>query len=117
MPAMTTSAHRHSSVWTAAALMVGLSLALFFAPAINGLIAGAVGGYLVGSASRAMTAAILPAVIVAAGLWMLFSLMGLPFVGLVAGGAMTLWIVLSEVGLFLGALLGGAAHQALYHPR
>jgi hypothetical protein len=115
MPYVTTYSHRHSSVVTAAVLMVGLSLALFFVPAVNGLIAGAVGGYLVGSASRALTAALLPAIIVAAGLWIAFSLMGLPVIGLLAGGAVTFWIVLSEVGLFLGALLGGVVHQALRH--
>ena len=95
--------------------MVGLSLLLFFVPAVNGLVAGAVGGYLVGSLSRALTAAVVPAFVVAVAFWIGFSLMGLPVIGFLAGGAISLWIIMSELGLFLGAALGGTLHQVIRH--
>lgn len=107
--------HRHSSVWAGAAWMIGLSLLLFFVPAVNGLIAGAVGGYLVGSLSRALTAAVVPAFIVAVAFWIGFSLTGLPVIGFLAGGAISVWIIMSELGLFLGAALGGTLHQVVRH--
>lgn len=58
-----TSGSERSSVVGASLRMVGVSLALFFLPAINGLIGGLVGGYK-GGMSRALVAAILPAAIV-----------------------------------------------------
>ena len=87
--------------------MVFLSLILFFLPAINGLIAGLVGGYKVGSIKRGLIAAILPSVVVGAGLWILFVVLDVPVLGLVAGFAIAALIVLSDLGLFLGAALGG----------
>ena len=45
------------------------------------LVAGAVGGYLVGSLSRALKAAVLPAFSVAIAFWTGFSLTGLPVIG------------------------------------
>ncbi len=106
---------QHTSVVAGALWMVVISLALFFVPAINGVIAGVVGGYLVGTLGRAMAAAILPALIVALGLWALFTVLGLPVIGFFAGAAVTILIVLSEIGLFLGAVLGVAAHQLTHH--
>jgi hypothetical protein len=88
---------------------------LFFVPAVNGVIAGLVGGYLVGTLGRAMAAAVLPALIVALGLWALLTVFGLPVIGFFAGAAVTILIVLSEIGLFLGAVLGVAAHQLTHH--
>lgn len=84
-PSVRGAVHRPSTVWAGAAWMIGLSLLLFFIPAVNGLIAGAVGGYLVGSWSRALTAAILPAIVVAVAFWVGFSFMGLPVIGFMAG--------------------------------
>jgi hypothetical protein len=88
--------------------MVALSPALFFVPGLNGLIAGLVGGYLVGSFGRALAAAVLPALIVAVGLWMLLAAMGMPILGFFAGGAITVLIVLAEVGLFLESPRSGS---------
>ncbi|MGH7230095.1 MAG: hypothetical protein ACREJU_01885 [Nitrospiraceae bacterium] len=105
----------HTSVVVGALWMVLISLALFFVPAINGVIAGVVGGYLIGTLWRAMAAAVLPALVVAFGLWALLSVFGLPVIGFFAGGAVTILIVLSDLGLFLGAVLGVAAHQLTHH--
>lgn len=102
------SVTQRTSLVEGALWMVGISLALFFLPAINGLIGGFVGGYKVGSVGRALAAAVLPAVFVAVGLWILLALLGLPFVGLFTGMAIAGLVVLADVGLFLGAAIGGA---------
>lgn len=97
-----------SSVVVGSLVMVGVSLVLFFLPLINGLVGGLVGGYVVGTVKRALVAALLPAVLVAVGLWLIFALAEAPVIGLFAGMAMGLWIVLADVGLFIGAAVGGA---------
>lgn len=97
-----------ASVVTGAAWMVGLSLLLFFLPIINGLVGGFVGGMKVGGVKRALTAAVLPALIVAVGLWILLAILDMPIFGLVAGVAIGMWVLLSDLGLFIGAAIGGA---------
>lgn len=49
-------ARGETSLLVCALWMVGISLLLFFLPAINGLIGGAVGGYKAGSAMRGLGA-------------------------------------------------------------
>ena len=88
--------------------MVFLSIALFFIPLLNGLIAGLVGGYKVGGVARALVAAILPGVAAAGGLWIVFALFDAPVWGFVAGAAVGFLILLSDIGLFIGAAIGGA---------
>lgn len=88
--------------------MIGVTLALFFLPLINGIIGGAVGGYRVGGAKRAMLAAILPAAVVAVGLWLLFALVEAPVWGLLAGLTAAALVALADVGIFIGAAIGGA---------
>ncbi len=92
--------------------MVGLSLLLFFLPLINGFVGGLVGGYKVGGVGRALMAAILPAIVVAAGLWILLAVLDAPLIGLVAGATLGLLVLLSDLGLFLGAGIGGAMNKA-----
>lgn len=117
MPDVTSAPHTHSHTGTLAGAiwMVVISLALFFLPGINGLIAGLVGGYMIGTVGRALIAALLPALIIAAGLWALLSIVGLPVIGFLAGTAVTILIASSDVALFLGAFLGAAVHQMLGH--
>jgi hypothetical protein len=105
----TTPQGERSSIFGASLWMVGLSLALFFVPAINGFIAGLVGGYKVGGAGRALTAAILPAIVVALGLWLVLAVLDAPVVGFLSGIALIGLVVFSSLGLLLGALIGGAA--------
>lgn len=97
----------NTNVAVGALWMVGITLALFFLPTLNGLIGGFVGGYKVGGVKRALAAAILPAVVAAVGLWVIFAILGSPVFGVLAGSALMLMIGLSEIGLFIGAALGG----------
>jgi hypothetical protein len=98
---------RRSSIVAGTLWMVFLSLLLFFFPLINGFVGGLVGGYKVGTVGRALSAAVLPAALIAVGLWVLFAVLNLPLIGLLTGAAIGVVVALSEVGLFLGAALGG----------
>ena len=102
-----TPAPQKSGVFAGALWMIGITLALFFLPAVNGLIGGFVGGYRVGTVDRALTAALLPALVVALALGALLAIWKLPVVGLFAGLAAGVVVVLADVGLLLGAVLGG----------
>lgn len=97
-----------ASVVSGSLWMVGLTLALFFLPAINGLVGGLVGGYKVGGTGRALTAAILPAVVVGLALWVLLAVLDAPIVGFLSGIALIGLILVSSLGLLLGAAIGGA---------
>ena len=101
----------NSNLITASAWMVGLSLLLFFLPAVNGLIGGAVGGYKAGTPGRGVMAALIPAAVIAIGLWVLMVMGGAPVWGLFAGTAVGILVIGSEVGLFIGAIVGGFIGQ------
>jgi hypothetical protein len=99
---------RRSSVVGASVWMVVVTLLLIFIPAVNGLIGGAVGGYKAGGVRRALVAAVLPAAVVAAGMWILLELLDVAtWVGAFASIATGVLIALSEVTLFIGAVIGG----------
>jgi hypothetical protein len=97
-----------SSIIAGSLWMIGVTLILFFLPLINGIIGGAIGGYKVGGARRAMLAAILPAAVVAVGLWLIFALAEAPVWGLLAGLTAAALIALADLGIFIGAAIGGA---------
>ena len=99
---------KDSSILVSSLWMIVISLVLFFLPALNGLIGGAVGGYKAGSAGRGITAAILPSVIVGILLWGLFALFDAPVVGFFGGLAVGLFALISSIGLLIGAVIGGA---------
>lgn len=96
-----------SSIVVSALWMIVISLLLFFLPAINGLIGGAVGGYKAGSAGRGLSAAILPSLIVGAALWGILAAFERPILGFFGGLAVGLWALISSVSLLIGAALGG----------
>jgi hypothetical protein len=107
--------HGETSLVAAALWMIGISLVLFFLPAINGLIGGAVGGYKAGSAKRGLGAALLPAVIVGVGIWLLLAVFEAPILGFLAGVAVGLWALISSIGLLIGAAIGGAVSPHASH--
>jgi hypothetical protein len=97
-----------SSVVAGSAWMVGITLLLFFLPLLNGVIGGFIGGYKVGGVRRAMLAAILPAIIVAVGLWIIFAIGEAPVWGVLAGLTGATLVALADLGIFVGAAIGGA---------
>lgn len=100
-----------ASLVGAALWMIGLTLVLFFLPLINGLIGGLVGGYKAGSVKRGLAAAVLPAIVVAIGLWILIAIFGAPVWGALAGFAIGALVLLADVGILVGAAAGGLARQ------
>ncbi|MEX2496343.1 MAG: hypothetical protein WD448_09655, partial [Woeseia sp.] len=88
--------------------MVIISLLLFFLPALNGLIGGAVGGYKAGSAKRGLIAAVLPAIAAGIGIWIILAIFDAPVLGLFSGIALGVWALISSIGLLIGAAIGGA---------
>jgi hypothetical protein len=98
---------RNSSILASSLWMIVISLVLFFLPAVNGLIGGAVGGYKAGSAGRGVVAAILPAIVVGLSLWGLLASYGRPILGFFGGLAVGLWALISSVALLIGAAIGG----------
>lgn len=102
------AARGETSLFVCALWMIVISVLLFFLPVINGLIGGAVGGYKAGSASRGLGAAILPAIIVGVGIWLLLAVFNAPILGFLAGMAFGLWALVSSIGLLIGAAIGGA---------
>lgn len=100
--------YRETSLIVCSLWMVGISLLLFFLPALNGLIGGGVGGYKAGSVGRGLAAAILPAIVVGAAIWALLALFNAPVLGFISGLAVGIWALISSIGLLIGALIGGA---------
>ena len=103
---------KDSSIFVSSLWMIVISLVLFFLPALNGLIGGAVGGYKAGSAGRGITAAVLPSIVVGILLWGLFALFDAPVIGFFGGLAVGLWALISSIGLLIGAAIGGAVAPA-----
>jgi hypothetical protein len=97
-----------TSLVVAAAWMVLISVVLFFLPALNGLIGGAVGGYKAGSAKRGLIAALLPALAAGIGIWVILAIFNAPILGFLSGLAFGVWALISSIGLLIGAVLGGA---------
>lgn len=97
----------HASAW-----MVGLSVALFWIPAIGPFIAGFVGGKKAGAIFPAIVAVFLPSLVI--GFLSFFvggMLGGIPIIGQLLGAAFAMagWAVSTmQVGpLLIGALVGG----------
>jgi hypothetical protein len=99
--------YQAASLAEGTAWMVGITVALFFLPLLNGLIGGMVGGYKVGTVRRALTAAFLPAIVVSVGLFLILALFKMPGIGALAGATLGLVVLLADVGIFLGAAIGG----------
>lgn len=100
--------YRETSIFVCSLWMIGISLLLFFLPALNGLIGGGVGGYKAGTVGRGLAAAVLPAIIVGAAIWVLLAMFNAPVLGFISGLAVGIWALISSIGLLIGALIGGA---------
>ena len=89
--------------------MVLISLILFWLPVFGPIIAGFAGGRVAGSISRALLAAILPALIMGTVLFATASILtGMPLIGILAGAGGFI-LVISHAGfLLVGAILGGS---------
>jgi hypothetical protein len=96
--------------------MLSLSSILFFVPPVNGLAGGAFGGYLMGSARAALRHEVFPALGWALVAVTLLGFLLTPFLGY-ATLIPAAWLLLTGVGLILGALAGGGLADALRRRR
>lgn len=97
---------KQENLVTAALWMIVVTLSLFFLPVLSGVFGGMAGGYLAGSWRRGLIAGIVPAVVIAIGMWSLLRALDHPVIGV--SGSPTFAIVASAlVGLFIGAAMGG----------
>jgi hypothetical protein len=88
--------------------MIVISLLLIWLPALGPLIAGIVGGKVAGGVGNGFAAALLPGVLLAAGLFLFGTFFtGLPMMGaLIASSGMLLYLLYIPM-LLIGALIGG----------
>lgn len=89
-----------------------LSLLLFWLPLVGPFIAGFVGGHKAGRVGTALLAAAMPAILLALLVVLVAALFGLPLVGVLAGAALFVFVVVHSVPLFLGALAGAVIWPA-----
>jgi hypothetical protein len=82
---MSTRSTRGGSVGSDLLWMVGLSILLFWLPTLGPLVPGFVGGRKAGGIGPAFVAAIIPAVLVAALIFLLGTLVTLPVIGALVG--------------------------------
>ena len=92
--------------------MFAITMALFFLPVESGMIAGVIGGYRVGTTRTAVMAALGPLILVSFLLWMVLSLVPIPLMGSTPSqAALALLITLTDLGLLVGAAIGGTLAQ------
>jgi hypothetical protein len=95
------------SILRASLWMFLLSIVLFWLPVAGPFIAGVVGGRMAGSAGRGITAALLPAAIVAVLAFIVAAIFALPVVGAVAGFGIVVVAIIQSIPLLAGAIIGG----------
>lgn len=108
---MTHAAHRSSgSLLQGGLWMLILAIFLSWLPILGPLVAGFVGGRIVGEEKRALVVALVPAVLLAGVLWLILAAFDLPVLGAVAGFGALVVVAVQELPLLLGAWFGGAVH-------
>jgi hypothetical protein len=102
------------SILSALVWMIGLSLVLGWClPTIGPFIAGYVGGRKAGNVGRALGACLLPTVavivltVVTGGLCLTLPVVGGICAGLLTG-SLAVAVLINSVGLWIGAIIGGA---------
>lgn len=100
------------SMLTGGAIMLVLALLLSWLPIVGPLIAGFLGGRVIGEEKRAFGVALLPAVLLAVVVWLILAAFELPILGAVAGIGVAVVIVVQELPLLFGAWFGGASGDA-----
>lgn len=95
--------HAIASFWS----MVGLTVALFLAPGVNGFVAGWTGSSMLGGPRRSLRMALPAAALAALGLGLILGPLRLPVLGLYPGVGAVEAVLLSVGGLLLASWLRG----------
>ena len=104
---MSARARHGGSIGSATLWMVVLSVLLFWLPTVGPLIAGFVGGRRAGGVGPALGAAVIPAVIVSALIFLAGAVFDLPIIGGLVGTGVLFVILIQSLPLFIGAIGGG----------
>jgi hypothetical protein len=107
---------RNRGIWPAWLWMFILALLLGWLPFIGPAIAGFVGGIQAGEVGSALVAAIIPSIIVAAFIFVLGTVIGLPIVAALVGTGLFVVLVVGTVPLLLGAWMGGLLAERRREP-
>ena len=91
--------------------MVLLSVLLSWLPLLGPLVAGGVGGYYAGTVGRALAAALVPAILLGLFIGWVATSWSHAIAGFLVGVGVIILVVVDEVGLLLGALVGGIIPQ------
>lgn len=91
--------------------MLILAVLLSWLPVLGPLIAGFVGGRMVGEEKRALLVALVPAFLLAGVLALILTLFELPALGAVAGFGALVVIAVQELPLLIGAWVGGSTQS------
>jgi hypothetical protein len=100
---------KHNRFDVSVLTMVFVSMATFFVPLFNGLLAGTFGGFHAGRPRRALAAAVVTAVAVPGALYVAFNVFGVGGVRIFSGLGFTTWAILHAIGVVVGALAGAAS--------
>lgn len=99
---------QRGSVLAGMAIMLLLSVLLFWLPGLGTLIAGIIGGKIAGSVGGGLMAALLPSLLAGVAVFALAQwFTGVPLFAMLAGFGVSL-LALTQIGmLLLGAIIGG----------
>lgn len=89
--------------------MLILAVGLSWLPILGPLVAGFVGGRMIGEEKRALGVALVPAVALALALWLILAAFDLPVLGAVAGFGALVVVAVQEIPLLVGAWFGGTS--------
>ena len=104
---MSARTRQEGSIGSATLWMVVLSVLLFWLPTLGPLIAGFVGGRRAGGVGNALGAAVIPAVIVSALIFLVGAIFDLPIIGGLVGTGILVVILIQSLPLLIGAIGGG----------
>lgn len=108
MNASSNRTSRQGSVVQGGLWMLILAVLLSWLPILGPLLAGFIGGRMIGGERRALGVALLPAVLMAVVLWIVLAAFELPVLGAVAGFGVLVVIAIQELPLLAGAWFGGS---------
>ena len=99
------------SVMRATLWMIGLALVLIWLPILGPAIAGFVGGTKAVTMGKALTAALLPAVLLGALVAIILIAFDLPLIGTIAGIGVFIAVAVESLPMFAGAAVGASLEE------
>lgn len=91
------------SVLKAALYMGVISLLLIWLPLIGPIVAGIVGGKAARTVGKALVAAIIPSILLGAGLFAVLNAFDLPLIGALSGIGVFLFILIGDIPMIIAA--------------